>query len=452
MSISFDRDVRIAGYRPAVFKDALRGFMRTLSPGNLIDLKSTFPLRRDGAIVFEECLDRGLIELKDGLTVSDKGETVVRGKVTRRTPLAQAQMVLDDFLQRVDTLNHDPDAVRYVEQVWAFGSLLRGEHTVGDIDLALETKRRPEYLADYARMERHLRELLSRRDDVPATRGLTWSAETWVTERALYGARRHQLLAGVQSDVSDLADLGVACRLIYDRARGGRVDDPVLPRHPQSNGRQNDLAPPAEMPDLTPKDICPMDARWVAGFSTWGGVSPYDIFRGWTDDAYKLFSHYPDGLRIVGDSHDLGSYPWVPKRLKRGNLDGREAIALINSTSFRGISVVLRRRIEKRPTIWSLRAWFEDLELYRSRKRVDLSTLPDTVAAAALILAVDAERMLRRAAEDPAEPRIQICIAHDLNEDVNTYLVDPLYSHLETRAIRIEPESWNGPPVSIVFA
>jgi hypothetical protein len=138
--------------------------------------------------------------------------------------------------------------------------------------------------------------------------------------------------------------------------------------------------------------------------------------------------------------------------LKHGNLDGREAIALINSTSFRGISVVLRRRIEKRPTIWSLRAWFEDLELYRSRKRVDLSTLPDTVAAAALILAIDAERMLRRAAEDSAEPRIQICIAHDLNEDVNTYLVDPLYSHLETRAIRIEPESWNGPPVSIVFA
>jgi hypothetical protein len=64
MGISFDRNARIAGYRPAVFKDALRGFMRTRSHGNLIDLKSIFPFRRDGAIVFEECLDRGLIELK----------------------------------------------------------------------------------------------------------------------------------------------------------------------------------------------------------------------------------------------------------------------------------------------------------------------------------------------------------------------------------------------------
>jgi hypothetical protein len=150
MGVSFGRDILIAGYKPAVFKNALRGFMRTRSPGNLIDLKSVFPLRRDGAIVFEECLDRGLIELQDGFAVSEKGETVARGRVVRRTPLAQAQMILDDFLRHVEMVNHDPDAVRYVERVWVFGSLMRGEEAVGDIDLALETSRRPEYLADYA--------------------------------------------------------------------------------------------------------------------------------------------------------------------------------------------------------------------------------------------------------------------------------------------------------------
>ena len=61
MGINLDKDMRIAGYRPATFKNALCSFMRTQSPGNLIDLQSTFPMRRDGAIVFEECLDRGLI-------------------------------------------------------------------------------------------------------------------------------------------------------------------------------------------------------------------------------------------------------------------------------------------------------------------------------------------------------------------------------------------------------
>jgi hypothetical protein len=206
------------------------------------------------------------------------------------------------------------------------------------------------------------------------------------------------------------------------------------------------------MPDLTPKDIRPMDARWVAGFSNWGGVSPYDIFRGWTDDAHKLFPHYPDGLRIVGDGHDPDRYPWVPKRLKRDGLDGREAIALINATSFRGTSVILRRTIQKQPTIWSLHAWFDDLEVYRSRKRVDLSTIPDIAAAAALILAVDAERMLRRAAEDPTGPRIQICIAHNLSEDMNAHFVETVHGHLQTRAIQIEPESWSGSPVYVVRA
>jgi len=40
MGVTFMPDMRIAGYRPTVFKDALRGFLRTQSPGNFIDLKS----------------------------------------------------------------------------------------------------------------------------------------------------------------------------------------------------------------------------------------------------------------------------------------------------------------------------------------------------------------------------------------------------------------------------
>jgi hypothetical protein len=75
--------------------------------------------------------------------MTHKGETVARGRVVRRTPLAQAQMILDDLLRHVEMVNHDPDAVRYVERVSVFGSLMRGEEAVGDIDLAVETSRRP---------------------------------------------------------------------------------------------------------------------------------------------------------------------------------------------------------------------------------------------------------------------------------------------------------------------
>ena len=135
MGISLDRDLRIAGYRASTFKNALAGYLRTKSPASLIDLKSIFAQRRDGAIVYEECLDRDLIDRGTG-KVSEAGLTLVRSKVVARTPLEKAQTILEAFLERVDQLNHDPEAISRVDEVWLFGSLLREEASVGDIDLA----------------------------------------------------------------------------------------------------------------------------------------------------------------------------------------------------------------------------------------------------------------------------------------------------------------------------
>lgn len=450
MGISLDKNSRIAGYRPSVFKDALRGFLRTRSPGNMIDLKTVFPLRRDGAIVFEECLDRGLIDPAT-LKLTEAGEVIARAKAKSRTPLAKAQSVLNEFLDRIEILNRDSDAVQQVDQLWLFGSLMRGEETVGDIDLALTMSRRPRFATDHDGRQKHIDKLLAHHEDTPVRWEASWIKEGWLTNRALYGARRHPLLAGVQEGTSDLESLGVPCRLIYDRTRGGKVDDPILPRHPKSRGRSNDLDPPAEMPDLTPAPIRPMDARWVAGFWEAGVVSPYDIFRGWTDDAHALFPHYPDGLRVVGDDHNLRHYPWTPKRLKKAGLDGRNAVALINATTWWGTSLVLQRHIEMDATHWTLHAVFSDIQLHRARKHLDLITLPDMAAVTALILAVDAERMLRRAAELSDSPTVRIHIDDaGLSEDLQSYFVESVRAHLESRTIRIEPADWAGEKVSVL--
>ena len=111
MSVNFSADLRIAGYKPAVFKNGIRGFMRTLNPGNMIDLK-VFPQRRDGAIVFEECLDRGLIAPDgDRFKVTDAGMSVAASKLRPRTALAAAQRIFEEFLDRVERVNADPDSV-----------------------------------------------------------------------------------------------------------------------------------------------------------------------------------------------------------------------------------------------------------------------------------------------------------------------------------------------------
>jgi hypothetical protein len=450
MGISFHKNMRIAGYRPATFKNGLRGFERTRSPGSMIDLRSVFPQRRDGAIVFEECLGRRLIETQDGFRLTPGGEAMVRGKAKPRTPLAKAQAVLDEFLARVHALNCDENAVRYVDEVWLFGSVLQGVETVGDIDLALVTDRRPQYRikGGYEQMKAHLKKVMANRDDVPQAQGFLWSAEHWITERALFGAKRHPLMAGVRTETDDLVALAVPCRLIYDRSQGGRIDAPILDRHPKSTSRSNDVDAPMVMPDLAPSELRPMEARWVAGFMPWGGVSPYDIFRGWTDEAHKLFPNYPEGLLVAGDDFKPHNAPWLPKRLKRGGLDGCDAVALINANEFRGTSVVLKRRIERSATHWTVVASIEDLELFRVR-RLAASTVPDLAAAAALILAVDVERMLRRSVETEERPAVQVGIRCEQTDHAST-IRDAVLALLEKRVIRIEPVGWTGTPATVL--
>jgi hypothetical protein len=157
-------------------------------------------------------------------------------------------------------------------------------------------------------------------------------------------------------------------------------------------------------------------------------------------------SEHTMGISFRRDLRIAGYKPAVFKDALRGFMRTASPGNLIDLKT----SLVLRRRVEKGSENWTLHAWFENLELYRSRKRVDLSTLPDLAAAAALILAVDAERMLRRAAEESARAAIQIRVRRELDKDMNAHFIDVVQEHLQTPTIRIEPEEWSGPPVSIV--
>lgn len=441
MGVSLDSKDLIAGYPPTTFKNALLGYARTRSPGNLIDLKSVFPLRRAGAIVFEECLDRGLID-PETLQLTPAGETLVRAKAQKRTPIEKADAVLRQFLDNADAMNADEDAISQVDKVWLFGSMMRREATVGDIDLAVSSSRKPRF-SDHRAREQHARRRVAAFVDAPSSWQFPWERDDWLERRALYGSRRHPLLAGVQRGTSDLASLGVPCRLIYDRSRGGRVADPILDKHPKSTGRDPSLDPPATIPDLTPAAIRPMDGRWVAGYSTWGVVSPYDIFRGWTDDAHRLFANYPEDLRVLADGFDLRSFPWQPKRLRQPGLDGRAALLVMDATEWWGVSLVLNRAIETSDRQWILHARFSNVELNRARTRVDLASTPAIVGAVSLVLAVDAERMLRRAREQSDAPRIEIQIAGDgLIDEIRVHVVDEIAKALRSRSVRIEPEGW----------
>jgi hypothetical protein len=90
------------------------------------------------------------------------------------------------------------------------------------------------------------------------------------------------------------------------------------------------------------------------------------------------------------------------------------------------------------------------LELFRNRKRPDPSTLPDIAAAAALILAGDAERVLRRATELPTNPTIQIDLRPDDETTLRKYFYEPVQQLLQQQAIRIIPLDWECSNVVII--
>ena len=438
MGVTFERGSLIAGYRPAVFKNALRGLARTQNPGAMIDLKSVFSLRRDGAIVYEECLDRGLIDPATNKP-TEKGEIIARAKVVSRTPLDRAKDVLDDFLDRVDLLNRDAKALSHVDEVWLFGSVMREEATVGDIDLAICKSRRAgpgNPNAEVAQAEK----LIAQFHDAPDRWARPWDAVNWLFRRTVFGPRRHPLLAGAQENTDDLASMGVPCQLIYDRKRGGRVSDPIVDRHPASNGRENTVPPIAELPNLAASALRPMDARWISGFDSVGSVSPFALFRGWSDDCCQLFPHYPRNLRVTTGGGEIPCFPWTPPALKRNALDGRSAIAFVDATEAWGTSVILNRDISVSGGDWRLSARFSDLALHRSRKHINSDTLPDMAAAASIILAVDAERILRRSAEMGMETSLAIDIGgEDLPAMIQTHFVTRICDMLDRRAIRVEP-------------
>lgn len=343
MGISFGSETRIAGYRLSLYKNGIGAYSRTQSASRFIDIMSNFPLRPDGAIIYEECLDRGLID-GEMEKITEEGRIIARSKTVARTPAAKGWKLLDAFLDRVDALNADPEAISRVDEIWLFGSLMRGEDSIGDIDLAIgRTSRKP---GDFDGDLEGTKALVAAFPDAPQSWTWPWDRIDWLYRRAVFGPRRHRLLAGVQDGMTDLALLGVPCRLVYDRARGGWVEDPILPRHPTSKGRSNEMDPLPEIPDLAPVPIRPMDGHWIAAYDHWGIVSPYEIFRGWTQECRRLFPHYPEQLRVVTHRGELSNFPWVPKTLKSKGLDGRDAIAIICATEYWGTCVTLRRAID----------------------------------------------------------------------------------------------------------
>ncbi|MHC2020400.1 hypothetical protein [Methylobacterium sp. CM6247] len=289
-------------------------------------------------VLLEELRDRGLLGLeeqehgppKDGLT--EAGLALSGAIARRRTPKPHAQAILDRFLDACATVNETKNLPFDVRQVWLFGSMIdAAKADVGDIDLVVE-QGRPEAFATWDRAQARFKEL-GKEMGAPRQSGLMSiiGDQRFVERKLLHGDQRHALLSMNSSD--ELRDMACPCQLIFDASRGGRVSDPVLPRHPDSIGRSNRIAEKRRMPDLSDRrqPLRPISAslmtRRYIGYQTLKAVGP------WPEDswAYRGVDKFASAMGIIADGIVPPRYERnaLTKRMQFSECDGRERVGLL---------------------------------------------------------------------------------------------------------------------------
>ncbi|WP_377591322.1 hypothetical protein [Pseudochelatococcus lubricantis] len=166
MGVNLPKGITLAGFRLTQVKQALKVYAQTDQEENFFEVESFASSRLEAAALYEELLERKLIDPKaisHEQHLTEDGLAIAGGKA-RRSPLRTAHRILDDLLARIEHMNEEAAPLNLVERVWLFGSVMCGQETVGDIDLAIETVHNPAFGDDASRSTR-LRELVNQASD-----------------------------------------------------------------------------------------------------------------------------------------------------------------------------------------------------------------------------------------------------------------------------------------------
>jgi hypothetical protein len=95
--------------------------------------------------LFDHLLAEGYIEPKgnDGHRTTLKGNAMSMTRLVQRINRAKAEALLKGVLERVASINADPELLHWVTEVRVFGSYLTDSDDLGDLDLALSYQLRP---------------------------------------------------------------------------------------------------------------------------------------------------------------------------------------------------------------------------------------------------------------------------------------------------------------------
>lgn len=267
-----------------------------------------------------------------------------------RIPRDKATKLLSDLLKAAVRCNSLPDRAYEIEEIWLFGSHLRGAETVGDIDLVIRWNSRPGMDID----DLDQRTLTRFRQLYPNAGWIeVWDMAKRLQDRDLYGERRNSAYA-VDRDIQTLIAMAEPCMMVFSLADGIISAPVVLDRHPDAATRNASIRPRVTEEDrdrllaLRPS-ARPIPADWSCTANGDWSPGPSMFALGHTTGGFyhveRLVNQFHNGasryLKVYGHEDH--------RRLAEGNLaplpdmfNGRE-LALITTAHK---NIVLQRSMD----------------------------------------------------------------------------------------------------------
>lgn len=278
MSITFPRKFAIGGVPVTNIKEGLKSLSRTNDPGSFVGLRSVFPTLIHGSHALEIAGLLGLLD-DERSDLTPTGRAVAHSRSVVKTELTKARAILDQLLERFVAINADPDRLISIHRVYLYGTVMRGEPLVGDIDLDIEASRGPAYAND---LQGYLRDCLAFvRQFAPNYVPPVYMAESdKAMDYLAFGQRRAPILTGAMINVRNLSTIPAPCQLIYTMQNGIDLNAPILTTHPDYDPA---IETSHEIPHLAsievPKFGIPesVDARFISKFQRSGRVVAHDF-------------------------------------------------------------------------------------------------------------------------------------------------------------------------------
>lgn len=278
MSITFPRKFAIGGVPVTNIKEGLKSLSRTSDPGSFVGLRSVFATLIHGSHALEIAGLLGLLD-DERSDLTPIGRAVAHSRSVVKTELAKARAVLDQLLERFEAINADPDRLISINRVYLYGSVMRGDPLVGDIDLEIEASRGPAYANDFQGYLRDCRSFVRR--FAPNYVPPVYMAESdKAMDHLVFGQRRAPILKGAVINGRNLSTIPAPCQLIYTIQNGINRDAPILTTHPDYDPT---IETSHEISHLASIDVPtfgipePVDARFLSKFQRSGRVVAHDF-------------------------------------------------------------------------------------------------------------------------------------------------------------------------------